>query len=61
MTPSARVTISVRLTERQLEETIHALEAVLELEAHDAAGLSAITTALERFRAALTELQERTR
>lgn len=55
---STRVTISVRLRERQLVETIRALEAV-QLAAHDAAGQSAITTALERFRAALADLQER--
>lgn len=60
MSASDRLTISVRFRERQLVETIAALEAV-NLAAHDAAGQSAILSILEKCRAALKDLQERVR
>lgn len=58
MAPSTRHTVSVRLRERQLIETIAALQAV-DLSQRDAASVSAITTALVLFQAALAKIQER--
>lgn len=60
MSASTRVTVSVRLRERQLIETIKALVAV-DLTALDAAGQIAVTSALELFMDALQALRERMR
>lgn len=60
MSASTRRTVSVRLTERQLEEVIRALEDV-DLQAMDTAGEQAIVAALEHCRAALQALRERLR
>lgn len=56
---ATRITVSVRLRERQLTETILALEAV-DLTRRDASGAVAIQSALLLFRVALARLQERT-
>lgn len=60
MAASTRVTVSVRLTERQLVEVIRALDA-MDRSTLDAAGQEAVTSALAHCRAALVRLQERLR
>lgn len=60
MSASTRITVSVALRERQLIETIRAIEAV-DLSVLDVAGQEALSSALDRFRAALQRLQERLR